>query len=185
MLRVFAIILTSISLICTPIWLWIMAKYGEEFTSSFTRDKELEAPMAAFGWLSTASCLFALVVWVIHGIAEYRTPIPKLSDSLSSLETTLVETETAIGRLKHEAAKTEESVTKYEKLSTTTASELASLQSALALAKKNQSDIRTILIGSHWSDRLWSFILGVCSSLIARCLWKVVHRHRKTTPTPS
>jgi hypothetical protein len=160
-----------------------MFTLGDEFTVSGAGHGGLGAAIAIFGWLSTASFLFALILWVICGMAEYRTPIPKLSESLSSLDTTLRETETAITRLRGQAVEVEESIKKDENLSAKTASELDSLQSALALARKSQGEIKMILTGSRWEDRVWSFVLGLLSSFIVTCLPWLVYHYRKTRTT--
>ena len=185
MLIVFAIILTSITIICTPVFLWLMIKQGEEFTFFGPGDEGSCATTAILGWLSSGSFLFALILWAIYGTIEYRRPVPRLNESLSSLQIVLQETETAIARLEGQARDAERSSKNYQDRSAKTVQELASLQSALAMAKRNQGEIRKILMGPQWGDRLWSFILGVLSSLIATLLWRFVCHHRQRSGTPT
>ena len=175
MLSVFAFILTLISIIVLPFAIWLALKGAEGFP--FYCDDEYMPWSAILGLLCGYSGFFAIILWIIVGVGEYRKPVLELSNTLDSLQIALNNANVTIEDYKKRAREAEDSVKNYETLSTNAAEELESLKSAIRTTRKNQIEIRKILTAKSWTDIILSYLFGVVTSLTATLIW---HLKRKS-----
>ena len=167
MLSVFAFILTLISIIVLPFWIWLMWKGAEGFPFFYD-----DAPWSALlGVLCVYSGLFAIILWIIVGVGEYRKPALDLSNTLDSLQIALNNANVTIEDYKKRAREAEGYVKDYETLSANAIDELESLKSAIRITKEDQIEIKKVLTAKSWTGIICSYLLGVGTSLTATIIW--------------
>lgn len=167
-----AIVLTIIPIIFIPIFYFLLFRSLENIDIFSEPDWKQQLPIMFFGSIGVMSFFLAIFIWITYGITEYQKPSLDISEALTSLESFISEAVKEIEILKSTAIK-------YENQMAESSKELSVLKDALVEAKRGKEEIRLILTGPHWPDRIWSFFIGVASSIAFAFLFIIFRRLKK------